>query len=53
MVQSDKFKKIISPNIFFSVFQNFDFQNDKKILSVALHFSETIHHMIAIYGTHL
>ena len=23
----------------------------KKILSVALHFSETIHHMIVIYGT--
>ena len=27
-------------------------QNDKKILSVVLHISGTIHHMIFIYGTH-
>ena len=27
-------------------------QNDRKILSVALHISGTIHHMIAIYGTY-
>ena len=28
-------------------------QNGKKNLSVALHISETIHHMIIIYGTHV
>ena len=51
----------ISSGFFFSFFQNFHFrvvrgvkgqkidQNDKKI-SVALHISETIHHMIVIYG---
>ena len=47
----------------FSFFQNFDFwvvggvkgqkvvQNDKKILSVVLHISGTIHYIIVIYGT--
>ena len=54
-------KMTISSGFFFSFFQNFHFrvvrgvkgqkidQNDKKI-SVALHISETIHHMIVIYG---
>ena len=28
-------------------------QNDKKIMSVVLHISGTIHHMIVIYGTHV
>ena len=28
-------------------------QDDKKILSVALHISGTTHHMILIYGTHV
>ena len=51
-----------SPDVF-SFFQNFDFlgvsgvkgqkmaQNDKKILSVMVHISRTIHHMIVICGT--
>ena len=51
-----------SPDVF-SFFQNFDFlgvsgvkgqkmaQNDKKILSVMVHISGTIHHMIVICGT--
>ena len=29
------------------------FQNEKKILSVALHISGTIHHITLVYGTHL
>ena len=53
---------MISPDVF-SFFQNFDFlgvsgvegqkmaQNDKKILSVMVHISGTIHHMIVICGT--
>ena len=50
---------------FLSFFQNFDFsgcQGGKcakngpklqKILSIALHISGTIHHMIVIYGPHV
>ena len=56
-------KMVISPGVFFS-FSKFWFfrlvkgvkgqktvQNDKKILSVTLHISGNIHHMIVIYGT--
>ena len=54
---------VISPGVFLNFLKIFIFgvvsgveghkmvQNDKNILSVALHISETIHHMIVIYGT--
>ena len=57
-------KMIISPGFFFFNFSKLIFwvvwrvemqktvQNDKKILSVMLYISGTIHNMIAIYGTH-
>ena len=55
-------KMIISQRHFFHVFKVLIFQVDsgvkgqkitKNILSVTLHISGTIHHMIAIYGTHV
>ena len=61
-------KRIISPGIFFFVFQNLIFgiirkwvgvkrakhdPNDKKILPVSLHISGTVHHMIVIFGAHV
>ena len=54
---------VISPGVFLNFLKIFIFgvvsgveghkmvQNDKNILSVALHVSETIHDMIVIYGT--
>ena len=58
-------KMIISRGVFFIFFKIMIFwvirwvkgqkmnQNDKKILSVMLDISGTIHHMIVIYGTHV
>ena len=57
-------KMIISPGFFFQFFKIVIFwvvwrverqkivQNDKKILSVMLYISGTIHNMVVIYGTH-
>ena len=54
---------VISPGFFFFFFDIWIFQavregkgqkmapDDKKVLSVALHISETIYHMIVFYGT--
>ena len=62
-------KMIISPGIFFPIFQNFDFlgchgggggvkglkngPKQQKIMSVVPYISKTIYHMIFIYGTHV
>ena len=49
--------KMVSPGVFFSFFQNFNFKRAKdspkwqKILSVMLLISGIIHQMIVIYGT--
>ena len=57
-------KMMISPGVFF-IFDFFIFdgikgvkepkiaENDKNVLSVELHISGTIHHMILINGTHV
>ena len=57
--------KMIMSSVFFYFFKIFIFwvvrgvkgwkmvQNDKKILSVALHITGTIHHMIVIYGANV
>ena len=58
-------KIMISPGIFFFIFSKFWFSGSywgkrakngpkwQKILSVMLHISRTIHHMIVIFGTHV
>ena len=58
-------KRIISPEIFFTFFPNFNFWGQsllqkrkngpkcQKIIAVSLHISGSIHHMILIFCTHV